>query len=167
MPKIEEQRNPRDFFIIDTRTPTTAVPGQPNPGRDYRDINILANDEYRELATMNPRDHAQLQVDGGAPINVRMNAKNYHDMVHMTPEVFQYQTEKRVDPKTGKEVPTGLIWIPKEKVDDARRIFNLLKGIDKDVSWELTGLSLSEEELRESPKNHPAPVGGLQKKTKA
>ena len=154
MPEIKESRNPREFFIIDTRTPTTAVPGIPNPGRDFKDLNLLNNPEYRELASMNPRDHAQLQVDGGAPINIRMNVKNYHDMVHMTEEVFQYKTEK------------GLIWIPKDKLDDARRIFNTLKGIDKDVSWELTGLSLSDEELRQKPETAPSPVGGLQKKSK-
>ena len=163
MPQIQETRNPRDFFIIDTRTPTTAVPGQPNPGRDFKDLNLLANADYREMASLHPKDHAQLQVDGGAPINIRMNVKNYHDMVHMTPEVFQYQVEKRTD-SNGKEISTGLIWIPKDKIDDARRIFNLLKKMDKDVSWELTGLSLSEEELKQKPSEQASPVGGLQKK---
>jgi hypothetical protein len=148
--KARDKRDPRSFYIIDTRTYSTREAGGKNPGRDWVDVELLKNQEYKDMASMNPPQLREATKDTGLPPQVRARASNFHDMLHMTPEVFQYRTEE------------GRIWIPESNVDDARRIYKALKKLDKEIDWDENGLSLSEEELNaaESPKS-PVPQPSL------
>jgi hypothetical protein len=146
MTKKEDPRNPREYFIINTATPAThSNVGEPNRGRDWRHLVLSANEDYAELLGLQKEGKLKnATADSPVDPRLRSRAAYFHDMVHMTPEVYKYQTEKDEDGNL-----TGLIWIPKENREDAKAVFNALRKLDKGVEFSSMGKVLSEEELRE------------------
>lgn len=145
--KSKDERDPREWFLIDTRTYSTRPPGgfmQKNTGRKWRDLDLLANAEYREMAALNPVELREATKDTGLPPHIRSRVANYHDLSHMTPDVVKYETDEN-----------GLIWIPKDCPEDAKRIMNSLRKTDKEVDWNPMGLKMTDEELlqKEAPRS--------------
>lgn len=158
----KDQRNPRDYFLIDTRSQATSWLGQSkNPGRGYKYVDLTANEEYRTMVELQQKGKLKEAMSESAhPIHLRSRAANFHDISHLTPETIKYQTD--VDEKGNS---TGLIWIPKENKEDAKAIMRNLRALDKDVDWSPLGLTMTEEELKldKAPKNSPVPQPVLKK----
>ena len=96
------------------------------------------NEEYAMLMGLTPQELRDSLKDTGLPPIIRGRVSNFHDISHLTEEVYQYKTDKN-----------GRIFIPKDKADDAKRIYNLLKKIDSEVDWDIDSKNtLTPEELR-------------------
>jgi hypothetical protein len=131
----EEKKNPSEYYVIDTRTSNTHQAGKKNPGRDYQELNLIANEEYAELVGYQQNGKLREKTNG-SPIDyaLRGRASNFHDMSHMTPEVFQNKTDEN-----------GFIWI-KDREDAKRVMKNLLK-LDPEVEFFPMGKTMTKEEL--------------------
>ena len=136
---MTEKKDPRDYYVIDTRTETTHQVGKKNTGRHFRDLNLGLNEEYGRLIGYQQKGELK-QIMNDSPVEpmLRGRAANFHDITHMTPEVVQYETDEQ-----------GLLWV-KDK-EDAKRIMKTLKAIDKDVDWLPLGKTLTQEELLSPP----------------
>lgn len=120
--------NPRDFFIIDTKTRTAPA------GRDWEYVDPMENKEFKKIVAKvedgtigedYPRLHHRLYG----------NAANFHEPKHLTKECFKYGT--RAD---------GTVWIPKDKPELASRILFLLQEHDSEIKASPFGLEIPAHE---------------------
>jgi hypothetical protein len=138
----KETRLPADFYILDTRTRRTedSVTGS-NPGRQFAVTNFELNADYAELkAKEKIRSLATdpLVTSAGIPQRVARLAANLHEMSHMTKEVFEYETEA-----------DGRLWIPKDKKEDAIRVFKMLYWHDNLIELEPLGAQFETKAIKE------------------
>lgn len=146
MTEAADTRNPREFYIIDTRTPNTIgyIGEDKNLGRNWAEFDLAANPEYKAMLGMRGEKLKKANAESGVELAYRGRPENFHDMNHLTEEVTIYKTED------------GFVWIPKEKPEDAKRIMRSLRKLDAKVSWHPMGAFMTEEELKVGAL--PAPV---------
>lgn len=150
MTEAGDSRNPRDYYIIDTRTPdTVGYVGEPkNPGRNWAEWDLTANPEYKAMVGMRGEKLKKAMAETGVELAQRGRPENFHGLEHLTPEVARYYSEN------------GFIWIHKDNIDDAKRIMLSLRKLDKGVEWHTMGIVMSEEELKtavvQAPGSHTA-----------
>lgn len=129
------KKNPSDFYVFNTQTSTTAVSRGKNPGRNWQMMDLAANPEYAQMLEFTKKGIlAKEKAETAVPPHLRGKATSFHSMEHMTEEVIVYKTD--VD---------GFVWVPKEKPEDAMKVYKSLKHIDPDVSFSHFGLQ--EEDL--------------------
>lgn len=142
-------RNPRDFWICDTRTPDTATFGKENLGRNWAEWDLTANPEYKSMVGLRGDKLKKAMSESGVELGLRGCPENFHAISHLTPEVAKYYTEK------------GFVWIHKDFPDDAKRVMLALRRLDANVNWHPMGMSMTEEELKEGQVSVGMAVGGV------
>lgn len=129
----QEKENPRDFYIIDTKTRTAPA------GRDWEYVDPLANKEYQRLTKS-----VELGTIGDEfpRLDPRLygNPANFHKPEHLTKECFKYATR-----------PDGTIWFPKGEEKLASRILYELQSIDSDVRQSSFGMDIPPHEPEATP----------------
>jgi hypothetical protein len=116
--------DPKEFYVIDTRT------RQSPQGRDWQELNLLANDEYRGMMEDSKLGKLgnKIKIEG-LPHQVKNRAANFHEPHHMTPETVTYKQDK------------GFIFIDTES--EAKRVLDSLKKLDKDIELSPFGKQFS------------------------
>lgn len=126
MANKEEKLNPRDFYLIDTKTRSA------KSGRDYTYQDYDKNPEVlamkAKVATGKLKDEYPEMPNAS---NLCAQAKNFIKPEHTTPEVDVYSTDEN-----------GHIWIPKHDLKTAQVILKALKSIDPGVKVDPMGLDI-------------------------
>ena len=117
--QVVDRNDPKSYFIINTATLSNQY-----QGRDFEYWDVESNTTYRNMKAK-VKEQGSLKEDY-PHIDVRLlnRAENFHMMEHITPDVIKANSE--ID---------GSIWVPKDNVALAKKIFKELHTIDNDVSW--------------------------------
>lgn len=152
--RVGDDRNPRDFYVVDTRTPNTMgyVGERKNSGRVWAELDLAANPEYRQMLGMRGEKLKKSNAESGVELAYRGRPENFHDKNHMTEEITSYFTED------------GFVWIPAEKMEDAKRVMRALRKLDADVEWHPMGKSMTEEELKAGAPDAPRQATSFMKR---
>jgi hypothetical protein len=132
-------KDPRVHYIIDLKTPTTELSKGNNPGRKVTFRNLADNPDYGAMKSMTAQEHMKFQGESGVPLALRGRPENFHNVEHMEGTI-RYETDE-----------DGLLWIPKDQIEDAKSCMKTLRGLDPDVKFSNFGLKLTDEELLAPP----------------
>lgn len=132
------ERNSRDYYILDTRTPDTSPPiGYKNIGRNWAQWNLLNNEEYKSMVGMKGEKLKKAMSESGVELGLRGRPENFHDKEkHLTPDVAELFTEN------------GFVWIHKDLKAKAIEACVALRKLDANVDWHPMGLSIPEDEIK-------------------
>lgn len=119
-----EEKNPKDYFIIDTKTRTAPA------GRDVEYVDPLANKEYKRLSDA-VEDGTIADEFPKLHHNLYGRAANFHKPEHLTKECIKYVTRS-----------DGTIWIPKSDKLVASKLLFELQQTDSGVSVSPFGLDI-------------------------
>lgn len=119
-----DKKNPADHYVVDTRSSRNSF-----KGLDWTEIDIYKNPAYQEIVGLN-KEGKLAERYPNLPWNIKTNPSNFHttDMLEGT-EVYKTEME-------------GLIFIPKDKPEDAKRILALLQKQDPDIKLSPLGMDL-------------------------
>lgn len=122
--KKEGYLDPRDHFIIDTKTKSAPQ------GRDFEYCDYDANPAYREIKEK-AKDGRLAKEHPHVKPELCAKAENFHTMDHLTEEVFKYWTDEN-----------GLLWIPSHDVEVAQKLLKQLQTIDREVTVSSFGMPI-------------------------
>ena len=142
---MSDTRNPREYYIVDTRTTSTEMYKGKNMGRGFKFIDLEQNEDFKQMKDLERKGKLkEAMAESGAPIFLRGAAKNFHEVYHM-------------ENTTKYEAVDGFVWIPKDDKVNAKKCFKSLRAIDPEVSWFPLGISMTDEELN-APDEVKAPA---------